>query len=304
MGRTRKAEKALLEMLKESPKSKKAIKKTAKTKNLVFEKKHVKKALQKLREQGAIVKTGKDYSIAPSVGQASATSFKPTTEQNETVPIAEKLRQNAKKDPRKKVTFEEPKVDVDEEIRRLEMELQQSDDSDDDSSLEPESAIEGHGSLCLSKYADDRVENLPASSLPLPGRYDANDRKAGKNKNQVAEGGGHERGSGLRQAVKELFQGYQARSSERLPFYCRFCSKQYRDETEFLDHRQTEFHVTAVAVEKKATYCRLCRKQLTSPEQMKEHLASKPHKEKLQSTINYQRSNPRQKKDSTRRQWV
>ena len=81
--------------------------------------------------------------------------------------------------------------------------------------------------------------------------------------------------------MKEVLSGYTARSSEKIPYYCRFCSKQYNNEVEFFEHKNTEFHIAAVAVERKATYCRLCRIQLTSPVQMKEHLKSKPHKERL-----------------------
>ena len=89
--------------------------------------------------------------------------------------------------------------------------------------------------------------------------------------------------SGLRDAVKEVLAEYQPRSSERIPFYCRVCAVQSKDEAEFTLHKQTEFHKTAVQVEKKATYCKLCRKQLTSLIQMQEHLDSRPHKERLDS---------------------
>jgi deoxyribodipyrimidine photolyase-like uncharacterized protein len=52
-------------------------------------------------------------------------------------------------------------------------------------------------------------------------------------------------------------------------------------EEEFFDHKRSEFHKTAVEMEQKASYCKLCRKQLTSLVQLKEHLTSKPHKERL-----------------------
>ena len=53
------------------------------------------------------------------------------------------------------------------------------------------------------------------------------------------------------------------------------------NEQEFFGHKQSDFHKTAVEVERKASYCKLCRKQLTSPEQLKEHLTSRPHKERM-----------------------
>ena len=88
--------------------------------------------------------------------------------------------------------------------------------------------------------------------------------------------------SGLESAVKEVLSGYVARSSEKLPFYCRFCQKQYNNSEEFFAHKQSEFHKTAVEMEQKASFCKLCRKQLTSPDQLKEHLQSRPHKERLE----------------------
>jgi hypothetical protein len=87
---------------------------------------------------------------------------------------------------------------------------------------------------------------------------------------------------GLAETIKEVLDGYVARSAERLPFYCRVCAKQYNNENEFLDHRQTDVHQTAAELDRKASFCKLCRKQFTSPMQMKEHLTSRPHKERLE----------------------
>ena len=42
-------------------------------------------------------------------------------------------------------------------------------------------------------------------------------------------------------------------------------------------------------MEKKATYCKLCRKQLTSIVQMREHLQSKPHRERMDAVKQRQR---------------
>mmetsp|Transcript_14814 Transcript_14814/g.30647 ORF Transcript_14814/g.30647 Transcript_14814/m.30647 type:complete len:176 (+) Transcript_14814:584-1111(+) len=148
------------------------------------------------------------------------------------------------------------------------------DESEDEAARDNEAAV-----LSLSEFANDRVESLSSTCLPVPGKYSLKKRKKAERKQSqpTAEK------SGLQKAVEEVLGGYKARSSEKIPFYCRFCSKQYENEDAFHAHKTTEFHKTAVAMEKKATYCKLCRKQFTSPVQMKEHLSSRPHKQRLQN---------------------
>lgn len=325
MGRTQEAEKVVLEILQHEkeagPKSKEVIKKCVKKKHLNLEKKYLKKALKKLRGKGEIVKIGKEYGLASISSSTSTTAsiaeenFSITSTNNskhnedeagddikeELVPIAEKLRQNAKTDRQKKekryVSFaadpdKEVVIDIDDEIKRLEMELEQESDSEialDDETETSDQQIDAARTfvLSLSKYADDHVETLPSSFLPLPGRYDPTEtKKKSKSKNTTNSGDDGDSnnngcGSGLRSAVKDLLDGYKARSAERLPFYCRFCSKQYTNEKDFFDHKSTVFHINAVELERKASFCRLCRRQLTSPAQMKEHLRSRPHKDCL-----------------------
>jgi hypothetical protein len=175
--------------------------------------------------------------------------------------------------------------DMDDEIARLEKELMDSDDSgssseedeDEVSNTNPTNSNDNAAILSLSSFADDRVESLPTTCLPVPGRYSLTKKRKGKKTHQP------EVKSGLQKAVEEVLGGYTARSSEKIPFYCRFCSKQYENETAFYEHKDSEFHKTAVALERKATYCKLCRKQFTSPVQMKEHLSSRPHKQRLQT---------------------
>jgi hypothetical protein len=186
--------------------------------------------------------------------------------------------------------------DIDDEIRRLEAELEGGSDSssssnddtdgDDDSSGNADS---GPAVLSLSTVKDERIEALPASYLPTNKKrtmkidnMNSEQKEPSAKKIKVS--------SGLEVAVKELLAGYVARSSEKIPFYCRVCAKQYPDEPEFMQHKRTEFHKTAVEMERRATYCKLCRKQLTSPAQMKEHLTSRPHKAHLDKV----RSNQRQ----------
>lgn len=218
---------------------------------------------------------------------------------------------------------EENLEDTDEEIRRLEAELANSDDSDYDSEDESNTDNEEHNIgnvskkkkisfgetttvnissreetpllpakdpnepdiLCLSSTAADRITPLPSSCLPKSKKRslkgiddngtgsDKASKKREKEKVVVSEG--------LQQAVKEVLSGYVARSSERLPFYCRVCAVQFKNEPEFLEHKQTEFHKTAVNMERKASFCKLCRKQFTSPVQLKDHVFSKPHRERL-----------------------
>ena len=160
-----------------------------------------------------------------------------------------------------------------------------------------ESSAKETGLLCLSSISTkDRIEGLPKSCLPTSKkRLLAVDRSGGevnakrekkKRKAQRQPDVGDDRGginnAGLERAVREVLDGYVARSSERLPFYCRVCAVQSSNEGEFNEHRQTEFHLRAAEAERKLSYCKLCRKQLTSPVQLKEHLKSKPHRERLE----------------------
>jgi hypothetical protein len=213
------------------------------------------------------------------------------------VPIAMRLRGESIDDlnETKKVTFQEvggggdDVEDIDAEIARLERELAKDDDSDSDEESGEDADEDGSHDeeqpavLSLSKFSDDRVQHLPAAALPEPGKYDSSGMPIKKKKKRKVDNDGSAASSGLEQAVKEVLSGYQARSSERLPFYCRFCAKQYDNETEFFAHKSQDFHKAALEAERKATYCKLCRVQLTSPVQMQEHLKSRPHKERLQT---------------------
>jgi hypothetical protein len=235
---------------------------------------------------------------------------------------AELLRRaagNAKASP----ATQKPKApqpdDIDDEIRRLEAELEGSssssssdDDDDDDTDGEDNESSGNKGSsaavLSLSAMKDERIEALPASHLP-----------SNKKRTMKIDRGSEEKqpskklkvSSGLEVAVREVLAGYVARSSEKIPFYCRHCAKQYANEPEFKEHRETDFHKKAVEIERKATYCKLCRKQLTSPAQMKEHLTSRPHKQHLdkvrakQSQSTQARGGNSQARggNSQRRQW-
>jgi hypothetical protein len=296
MGKTKQAEKTMLQALGASPKSKKELKKTIKAKNPTL-KKHLKKALRKLEERGEIKSDGKVYQV---ISFSAENKLKDDKEDNP-LPIAMQLRKNnASVAEKKSVKFTEPEVDLDEEIRRLQQELEESGSSEESDSDDDDEGSAKPAVLSLSEFAQDRVEQLPESYLPVPGRYLASRDPHAKAKKSPRE---QKKIDGLREAVQEVLGGYKARSSEKLPFYCRFCAKQYGNEDEFFEHKQTEFHETAVAMEKRATYCRLCMKQLTSPPQMKEHLASRPHKERLKNVRNRQQG-VKSRETGSKRQWV
>jgi len=194
--------------------------------------------------------------------------------------------------------------DIDDEIRRLEAELQNDDDDDDNATSSSSSSADDEESnrplssgdvgaqvISLSTVKDDRIEKLPNQLLPKTKKrtlkIDNEDDNVPKKKKEKPKQE-NPKLDGLKAAVKEILDGYKPRSSERLPFYCRVCAKQYNNEEEFFQHKLTDFHKTAVEMERKASFCKLCRKQLTSPAQLQEHLKSRPHKERLQSLRNRQ----------------
>ena len=284
----------MLKALDKTPKSRRDLKK-------ILEKKGIRSALKALCERGEVKKDGKLYGRQlalkeQQVQQEAETTNTSSLNQAPVVPIAERLRQG--KAVKKSVRIVEPEVDIDDEIARLEAELQASSSSEESDSEEGDD-VEGNGILSLSKYSDSRISSLPATALPQPGRYKATgERRPEKAPKQSSV----EVPDGLREAVKEVLSGYKARSSEKLPFYCRVCQVQYSNADEFFQHKQTQFHEAAVAMERKATFCKLCRKQLTSPEQMKEHLASKPHRMRLQKMKEKQQG--QSNRATSKRQWT
>jgi len=297
MGKTKQVQSLILEELGQSFKRKSNLKKAIKAKDPTLEK-YVKKGLKRLIKKGVVEEDGRILRIS-SVQEEGSSSLqtRPVLPQPDldTLPIAAKLRKAQEENllPKKMVSFADDHVDLDDEIKRLEAELNESSSgsSEDESTADREEDEEEDDEqqpaiLSLSVFANDRIEQLPEAHLPEPGRYKVQGPSM-KNKSRIKTGtqessAVQEKVDGLKEAVKEVLCGYKARSSERLPFYCRFCSKQYNDENEFFQHKGSDFHKMAVDMERKATYCRLCRKQLTSPEQMKEHLKSKPHHEQLQ----------------------
>ena len=297
MGKTKAAKSKLLDILGQAPKSKKELRNIVKATNPEI--KSIKKALRKLKDERKIEKDGKRYYIASDKAKLNT-----TMKEDEPLPIAVQMRKtSSSQSDKKSVKFREPEVDLDEEIRRLEQELDDDSSSSDDSNSVDDDEEKEIGVLSLSQFADDHPDHLPKTCLPEPGRYSANAGAGitvGREKKQREE---QNVSSGLKEAVKEVLSGYKARSSEKLPFYCRYCAKQYRNETEFFEHKGTEFHKVAVAEERKATYCRLCAKQLTSPAQMQEHLKSRPHKDRLQKVRDARRRDSNGRERDSKRQW-
>jgi hypothetical protein len=282
----------VLKSLAKSSRTKKELKRVIKAKKPSLKKRTTRRALKNLLISGEIKKEGKEYYL---VKEKTAICSEKQTDAA-MIPIGMRLR--APKKEKKQVRFSDQQDvssggNVDDEIERLERELMNGsdDDSDGSSCSDEEELDKGDNNdtnnnaaiLSLSEFADDRVESLASTCLPVPGRYDAMKKRPSKNPKKSAEK------RGLELKVQEILGGYTARSSEKLPFYCRFCSKQYDNEDDFYEHKTFEFHKTAVAMETKATFCKLCRKQFTSPVQMKEHLSSRPHKERLQKSRDGQR---------------
>lgn len=306
MGGTKKAEKKLLAALQESPLPRKALKKSLKsTAPKLCDR--FQKALKRLKKHGHVVKDGDVYKIS---GRNDLGNVVQVENVDEPVPIAMKLRKVSQSSKKRKVTFDEPKVDLEEEIRRLEQELEASSSSDESDSVASDEASVDNGVVSLSQFAEDRIAKLPETCLPEPGKY-SNKEPVKKSrssarlpKGRISHNGANDgKKDGLRLAVQEVLNGYKARSSERLPFYCRFCAKQYNDEREFEEHKRSDFHIAAVSMERKATFCRLCLKQLTSPTQMKEHLKSRPHRERLARVQSRQR-NRNIHEQGSKRQWT
>lgn len=134
---------------------------------------------------------------------------------------------------------------VDDQIAALERELEQNnsddgsssstDDDTDSSGEDREGAISGdaicgrinkQGYKLVSPLDSEKIEPLPRHLLPQPGCGVS--KKQAKKRSRVVrpDEGGRGVGGGLASAVGELLANYEARSSERVPFYCRVCKFQ------------------------------------------------------------------------------
>lgn len=285
---------------------KKAIVKHVKSRISGSSKDLVKKALKSLEQSGEISPLASDKRVYVKVIVNSENKPQHIKSSEPPLPIAEILRRRNEKDamaerkPESKSRSEEI-PDIDEEIRRLEAELNE-DSYDEESSgflsedkkekeIHNDGDVGTDGILRLSALTADHIAPLPSNYLPTvkskPLKIDKEQSET-KRKRQKMESNVSE---GLKAAVKSVLDGYVPRSNERLPLYCRVCAKQYSNEEGFFKHKQSDFHKAAVEMEKKVSYCKLCQKQLTSPVQLKEHISSRPHKERLQLLKNRQQKN-------------
>jgi hypothetical protein len=308
---SKQAKEEMLKLFKNSPKTEHDLQNEI-ANDLVSDR-DVTDAIKKLIQKEKVLQKDGFYFLKKDRGEVEEPSKEETT-----IPIAEVLRRRRRQQEKSANNTEmtlaklENENDIDDEIQRLEAELAADNDDEDyeremenDSNndnpsedlerdrhvsfgpiqvKEIESApnqtteIPEDSILCLSSVAEDRIAPLPETCLPkttkraLKGIDEDPQQKQAK-KSKVS--------AGLRDAVKEVLNGYVARSSERLPFYCRVCATQYKNEQEFFGHKVNDFHRAAVEVERKASFCKLCRKQFTSPVQLKEHISSRPHKERL-----------------------
>eukprot|EP00752_Nemacystus_decipiens_P010224 g9110.t1 len=200
---------------------------------------------------------------------------------------------------------------VDDQIAALERELQANSEDSSSSSSDDERPEEANGGAAttttgsrerrrqlklLSPLEAEKIEPLPGHLLPRPGCGMPKANKSKKNKKPKGGGpndGGDAAGGkapaapsqGLDSAVKELLANYEARSAERVPFYCRVCQFQGKSLEDLERHKEEPLHVVATKKERKVTFCNLCKKQFTSPPQLKEHLAGKAHFERLQAVM-------------------
>ncbi|CAM9407263.1 unnamed protein product, partial [Chrysoparadoxa australica] len=195
---------------------------------------------------------------------------------------------------------------IDDRIRALEADLEvmgSSDDSESESSNSSGSESDrGTGNpkqkklkLQSAELESERIERLPPEMLPLPGiSTKLGNKKKKKGKRGEKVDGGAKKEVGLDGAVRELLQGYKARSSERIPFYCRVCQFEGKSVEGLAVHRKGLLHQKASEKERKLSFCSLCKKQFTSPPQLKEHLKGKAHHERMQHVRERQKSSKHQ----------
>ena len=93
-----------------------------------------------------------------------------------------------------------------------------------DVEVEKSAKTQDQGAICLSECASDFIAPLPKTVLPTNKRKEPKIDSEEEMSNENGSGGFSDGFSdGLRDAVQELLSGYVARSSEKIPFYCRVC---------------------------------------------------------------------------------
>lgn len=79
-----------------------------------------------------------------------------------------------------------------------------------------------------------------------------------------------------------LKQNWRYEAVGHRPFFCKCCQTQFSEEISFNAHRESEEHKAQEHKERAASYCSLCRKQFTSVIQLEEHTKGKIHRERAQ----------------------
>ncbi|CAK4684119.1 unnamed protein product [Aphanomyces euteiches] len=173
----------------------------------------------------------------------------------EVVPIAKRLQQSAELElVPKKVKSD----DLEDQIKRLEAQLESSDSSsedDSDSDDDDDNEDEAPGIVKLSAYQDESVPALPPEMLPKPSCQSG---KVSTHQNKPKEA----------PAPPPKIVG-------KVPFACKPCGFVGKDLEDFKNHKASGEHADVVRV---ATFsCKLCSKDFTSADQLTEHKAGKWH---------------------------
>jgi hypothetical protein len=200
-----------------------------------------------------------DDSSSDSMSNSSSSDESPKRHVMTASEMMQRKVQGRKKETKNKPKEKIVDDDIDDEIKRLEAELAEdssdSEDSDSDSSsnggrlkrirfgestilnpqdveVEKSAKSQDQGVICLSECASDFIAPLPKTVLPTNKRkklkIDSEEDGSRRDDQRRKRTRSNENGSGgfsdgLRDAVKEVLSGYVARSSEKIPFYCRVC---------------------------------------------------------------------------------
>jgi hypothetical protein len=161
-------------------------------------------------------------------------------------------------------------MDLDDEIARLEAELQNDSSSEsDDSDLDDD----GDGDKLKTPLSqDDMIPALPASCLPTIATKkiaivpESSKKKRSKKSKDKTPAPAVVPKAVKQQELMNYIRGYTP--SEHRPFHCRICNFQGESLEDWNAHKQTSTHQENSDKEKKACFCRLCRKDFTSPAQV------------------------------------
>lgn len=158
---------------------------------------------------------------------------------------------------------------VDEEIARLEAELAQLEDEED------EGEVSSSG-LILTSLQNQRIPPLPKHQLPASQCREPSGAKKRKSKQSIEKDD-----PVLLEKARALVQRAPKCEKLKIPFACRLCAFRGQSLEEFEHHRLSRLHIFATKLYKESSYCKLCRVQCTSPLELETHVSSKKHAERL-----------------------